>query len=274
MALFDANNDRIISAADGAAFTGLTVWRDLNQDGRTDAHELFSLTQAGVQSISLTVEHVLSTLGNNLLSDVGTFTTTGGVTHTAGDVWFRFDAQDTRYEVTWAVDAAIAELPDIIGNGNVIGLQHAMSLDDGLRSLVEQFTTLGVADLSIASALVDDILYRWSGVDGRAEHAFDRGSFGDARHLAVYEAFRGTPFSQWGGDARPNAGSMIEENYRDFHGRVLTYLILQTQIGQALFPEVSYALNAFVVVEPSATLASTVVRLGQSRNPMKRNSHP
>ncbi len=45
LALFDANNDGIISAADGAAFTGLTVWRDLNQDGRSEADELFSLAQ-------------------------------------------------------------------------------------------------------------------------------------------------------------------------------------------------------------------------------------
>ena len=260
LAQYDLNFDGKIDASD-VIFNQLLVWRDLNQDGVSDDGELFHLRDLGIESIKVGYDHVLSHLGDNLVSDISTFTTTGGIVHNIGDVWFRFDGHDTRYDVTWAQDAGIAALPAVSGSGNLIDLRDAASLDAGLRALVEDFKALGANDLVKADALVSDILYRWAGVDGSGENAFTRGAFADNRHIAVFEAFRGTPFAQWSGpDPRPNAGASLEESWRDIRASVLTYLILQSPLGHALFPEVSFQLEAFLVVEDGARLQDTVTR--------------
>jgi hypothetical protein len=50
---FDHNSDGVIDA-DDAVFASLRVWRDLDQDGVSDAGELQTLTEAGITEIALT----------------------------------------------------------------------------------------------------------------------------------------------------------------------------------------------------------------------------
>ena len=68
---FDAND---------AQYTNLRVWRDLNQDGISQAGELQTLAQAGVQSINLvsTTSNTNYAHGNATLVQSGSFTRTDG----------------------------------------------------------------------------------------------------------------------------------------------------------------------------------------------------
>lgn len=68
-----------------ARFTDLRVWRDLDQDGVTDAGELMTLAEAGVASISLTRTDVAGTTNGHDIGFGGTFTRTDGSTGTATD---------------------------------------------------------------------------------------------------------------------------------------------------------------------------------------------
>ena len=53
LAQYDENGDGIIDEKD-TAYSQLLVWRDANSDGVSQAEELVSLQEAGIQSISLT----------------------------------------------------------------------------------------------------------------------------------------------------------------------------------------------------------------------------
>ena len=63
LADLDSNADGVIDGAD-AQFNNLRVWRDLNQDGISQANELSTLEQQNIASISLT-----TTQNNQLLPD-------------------------------------------------------------------------------------------------------------------------------------------------------------------------------------------------------------
>ena len=53
--IFDSNHDGVLDAKD-ARFADFKVWKDANGDGISDAGEMQTLTQAGIQSMNLTVK--------------------------------------------------------------------------------------------------------------------------------------------------------------------------------------------------------------------------
>ncbi|RMH90942.1 hypothetical protein EBB59_09200 [Lysobacter pythonis] len=76
---YDWNKDGRFDAND-ASFADVKVWRDLNQDGISQANELFSLTDVGIQSINLTPTSTTNVdVGNgNVADSTGRFTRTDG----------------------------------------------------------------------------------------------------------------------------------------------------------------------------------------------------
>ena len=94
---YDTFADGVIDAKD-AAFARLRIWRDLDQDGITDAGELKTLPESGITSISLTRTDVTGTnqghaSGYDFLGFQGGFTRTKG---TAETIHFTTDQRDTR----------------------------------------------------------------------------------------------------------------------------------------------------------------------------------
>lgn len=92
LAEFDSNDDGIIDDKD-INFNQLKVWRDLNQDGKTDQNEIFSLDQLGIKSLSLNYTNANKTYDNgNILAELGSYETVDGKKREMGDVNFRFDS--------------------------------------------------------------------------------------------------------------------------------------------------------------------------------------
>lgn len=74
----DANSDGRIDAAD-SVFANLRIWRDLNQDGISQADELSTLGANNIVSIGVNAKTVSTDLGNgNIQSAAGTFTRANG----------------------------------------------------------------------------------------------------------------------------------------------------------------------------------------------------
>jgi Ca2+-binding RTX toxin-like protein len=96
LATLDANKDGIFDEKD-PAFTQLRVWLDANQDGKTDAGELKTLTEAGVTSINLKATQKNNAIyeGNKLLAS-GTYTTSTGTVRDALAVNFVVNPLGTR----------------------------------------------------------------------------------------------------------------------------------------------------------------------------------
>jgi Ca2+-binding RTX toxin-like protein len=192
----DQNNDGKVDAAD-AAFANLKIWKDVNGDGQTDAGELLSLADAGVQSIN--VGYTNSTLvdaNSNQHKQVGSFITTAGQTHAAEDVWFQ---TDTTYSIAAArldVPADVAALPNVKGFGKVYDLTQAMVRDTSgaLKTLVTQFTQS--TTITQRETLLQSIIYKWAGVENidpnsRAATQIYGNVIGDARKLEALEEFMG-----------------------------------------------------------------------------------
>jgi len=95
MKALDTNNDGVLDAND-AAFGQLGVWIDKNGNGVTDGGELKSLTDLGINSLSLSSTKSDLNNNGNLIGLMGSYTTTDGQTHTMGDVWFQTDASGNR----------------------------------------------------------------------------------------------------------------------------------------------------------------------------------
>jgi Ca2+-binding RTX toxin-like protein len=264
LALLDEDGNGQIDAAD-AAWTELRVWQDLNGNGESESGELLTLDEAGVASISVQAETVDETLEDSLVSDRGTFTTTDGVEQEALDVWFHFNQFDAKFDEPAEIDPAILDLPDIRGGGQVADLHIAMAEDATLRALVEEVVALDASDLGRLPALIDDILYRWTGA-GEAS-ASSRGSYVDGRGLAVIEAFSDYDFVQGGNasDPRPNAGGELMTQYNEIHRDLSLKLLAQTELGQEVFPELSYEGNAFILLAEGTDSAAFLQSIVDNR---------
>jgi VCBS repeat-containing protein len=86
----DVNADGFINTKD-AAFLDLKVWVDANSNGVTDAGELQTLSDVGIQSINLAHNNVQTAQNGNILQGFSSFTTTDGASHDIVDAWLKVD---------------------------------------------------------------------------------------------------------------------------------------------------------------------------------------
>lgn len=258
LAEYDDNGDGVVDANDASA-AALRIWRDANGNGRTDAGELVTLQAAGVASISLASTHAIEVFGENLITDRSTYLTTNGETRGVADVWFGFDNRAIDYARPDALDPAIAALPGHVSLGGLRDLHTAMSEDVVLQGLVQDLVAL--TDLAAFGVQVERILARWAGAD--AVDGFSRGANIDAQHLAVSEAVRDTPFLQQGvaADPRPFAGGATENEWDLLHRDVSNFLLLQTDLGRTLFPEITLVGDFAVYLGPGADAGAILSRL-------------
>ncbi len=97
LAALDDNADGVIDAND-ANFTNLEVWRDLNQDGRTDQGELFTLAELDITSLGAVGTEINHTTPNgNLLREQATYTRGDGTTGNIYEAIFQNDQIDTQF---------------------------------------------------------------------------------------------------------------------------------------------------------------------------------
>ena len=93
LAEHDSNNDGVINAED-AVYDQLLVWQDLNQDGISQAGELRTLSDLGIQSINLAAVMTDYDIGGSWIAYDSTFTYEDGSTGIISDVWFQYIDQD------------------------------------------------------------------------------------------------------------------------------------------------------------------------------------
>ncbi|MDY0013412.1 MAG: putative Ig domain-containing protein [Rhodocyclaceae bacterium] len=246
----DTNADGVIDAND-TAFAELRIWKDGNGNGRTDAGELLTLTEAGVQSINVSYtnsSHV--DVQGNAHKQVGSYTTTDGQSRAAADVWVQ---TDTTYSVPTErveVPEDIAALPNVKGYGKVRDLQQAMAMDatGELKRLVTAFTQASTPE--DRDALATQIIYRWTGVQdvdptSRASRMIYGNAIGDARKLEALEEFMGEEWVGvwcWGTrDPNPHgrAAPVLLKAWDELKALVYGQLIAQSHLKE-LFHQITY----------------------------------
>ncbi len=85
---YDSNNDGTIDMGDDV-FASLQLWQDKDGDGFTDVGELMSIFDAGLQSISLSVEAVDNIINGQLESHRSSFTFDDGTEGQISEIWFQ-----------------------------------------------------------------------------------------------------------------------------------------------------------------------------------------
>ncbi|WP_169730128.1 calcium-binding protein [Chitinimonas koreensis] len=157
--MLDSNADGQLSAAD-AAWNELKLWRDLNQDGISQAGELQSLDAHGVASISLHSSLQDRNLGNgNVILYGGEYTRTDGSTGLTNALNLGQDTFHREYVDPLPISEAAAALPDLQGSGQVRDLREAMSQSPQLLALVQRFAQ--ATSSSEQAALVGQIVLAW-----------------------------------------------------------------------------------------------------------------
>jgi len=132
--VLDGNQDGTIDAGD-AAFGKLSVWVDANSNAKTDAGELRSLAQAGVQSLSLVAKPTAIIDQGNLIGLMGSYTTTDGRSQELADVWLSADPLGARVVDLSSLDHGAANagsLSRITFSGNGAGDTLKVALNDVL----------------------------------------------------------------------------------------------------------------------------------------------
>lgn len=84
-AVFDTNHDGVLNKAD-TQFASFRIWQDKNGNGVTDAGELRTLADMGIDSVGLTAKDASWASGGNKISGFGTYTRTNGSQGMSADV--------------------------------------------------------------------------------------------------------------------------------------------------------------------------------------------
>ena len=139
LSAIDGNGDKVFDAGD-AEFANVRLWRDLNQDGISQAEELQSLAAAGITAINLTTHQASKTLpgGNTqtLAADVAGIDGGAVSLNLADNPFYRQfpDHLDT---------TAVADLPDMSGSGTLRDLREAATQSAALASDLRTLATQG-----------------------------------------------------------------------------------------------------------------------------------
>ena len=152
LADLDSNLDAVFDAND-AAYSELRVWRDLNQDGISQANELQTLADAGITSINL----------NANAQGASTFTK-DGATQAVQNVNFATNNFYSEFTDNPVITASAADLPQMQGAGFVRDMCEAMSLGNSAAQTRQQTLTSFKAATTAQErqALLDQVITAWA----------------------------------------------------------------------------------------------------------------
>ncbi|MCJ2163449.1 MULTISPECIES: calcium-binding protein [unclassified Pseudodesulfovibrio] len=212
---FDSNGDMVVDALD-TNFNALQIWRDLDGDGVTDEGELFSLSEAGVQSISL--ENTESDTDNNghTISSVGTFTRTDGTTGEICNVDFVNNDFDTKYLGDSTVSVEAEAQPDLKGQGVLASLRISMTQDPDLLSTIQAISQAAPTTLEGIRQMIIPVLRAWAGDHDSGVssipylYTVNGDSSIEIRDMAIYNSSNDSWSLQSGRDIVDGNGDIIE----------------------------------------------------------------
>jgi Ca2+-binding RTX toxin-like protein len=226
LAELDTNEDGSIDSAD-AAFSALSIWRDLDGDGITDDGELLALSSYGIASIDLAATAINETNEGNPVKYRSHVTYADGSMAVVDDVFFNVDSRVAAKLLpeNFAFQFEALALPLLPGYGTVASTWVALSVDSGLLTGAKTLTTkLEQGDLAGFLSDFDAFLLAWAGVSD--VNPASSGSYVDARHLAFLEAMYGQEFN---GGSNPGSaqGAALEAQFSELADKLAVRFMAQ-----------------------------------------------
>ncbi len=249
--LLDSNNNNKIDAGD-QQFANLKIWQDKNQNGISEEGELKSLSEFNIKEISLNNQALNTYQNENYISSKGSITyNDGSIKQNIYDVHFLNDnantwykgAQSEQFGNDFEIKVEALLLPLSRGYGDLPSLHIALSLDETLLQMLTEFATLDKSQLNEIPQRLENILYRWAGVDSVDPDsvAEGNGSNIDARKLRFVEKFSGLTWEQLGmkNIVGQFAALDIKKAWDGIFNETLTRLSVQGPL-QEIFTEATY----------------------------------
>ncbi|MBM7625088.1 DUF2974 domain-containing protein [Sporohalobacter salinus] len=226
---YDSNSDNKIDQND-EIYSRLKVWQDKNQNGESEAQELYTLKELDIKSIGLDHKEISKVEENgNIIRNKGNYENINGELNQVKEFFLARDVINTEESKVIGEIEEIKGLPELRGYGNVRSLRQAMLKDDKLIEYVEEFRA--EKDSQKRQEIMDKILFTWTesediDPDSRA------GRF-DARKLNVLESFFGTEFNGVRGkNPIHNVISTLETSYDKLSGMLYSGLMLGTHLKE------------------------------------------
>jgi Ca2+-binding RTX toxin-like protein len=261
---YDTNNDGFVAGA--AEFGNLRLWRDVNQNGRTDSGELKTLTESGIGRLPTAVTDVNQNLQGNVLDWKATWLKPDGTAgFTFGDVFFQtnqlngwYVGQDTTQTPTINPEALL--LPLSRSYGALKPLHLAATDSAPVMTALKAVDTLSIQTMSQANNRVLDLLYKWAGVSAVVPES---GSiYYDARVIGFLEKFYNQDFKVTGGIGAGNdfpqtpfstdqLSDVFAVTYQVMKSRLLVQGALKTVFEKAYY---SFESDSIVFNESSANI--------------------
>ncbi|WP_373777492.1 calcium-binding protein [Glaesserella sp.] len=168
LAELDENDDGIVNRLD-SHFSGLQIWRDINQDGESSSEELFSLEQFGIGALHTEYEQRSDELtGNNFLSQLGRFEKVDGSFGVMGDVNFSFNPFYSQFIDKVDFSAIQHNIVNLSGVGRIRDLKEAAALSKELSDLLQQYAVADTRQSQLE--LLPNILNKWAETDQKYSH--------------------------------------------------------------------------------------------------------
>jgi len=162
----NSNGNNVFDAQD-AEYDSVRIWRDTNQDGIAQSHELKSLAQYDITSISLESVDVNQGSNGNVITATGTYVRGDG---SSGDVNGN-QSQAANLELAVnpfyreyldkiALDDEAESLPGMKGSGAVRDLREASMLNPDLKRALTEYQH--ASSRSEQLSLIDKVLAEWA----------------------------------------------------------------------------------------------------------------
>ncbi|WP_281173396.1 calcium-binding protein [Xenophilus azovorans] len=170
LADLDSNGDGQFTNLD-LAWSQVQVWRDLNQDGISDAGELFGLDQLGISRIGVVGSttnatggtQANTTVNGNLIAQSASFTQ-DGTDRTVGAIDLDSNPFYREFTTPLIENPLVQDLPDMQGSGRARDLREAAGTRAELATAVAAFAMAPTRDAQLA--LVDNLLGEWAQSSG------------------------------------------------------------------------------------------------------------
>ena len=244
LATLDDNGDHVIDQYDDA-WSQLVVWKDANGDAVTQSGELHTLYSLGIVSFDLAgVVASTATISSNPISHTSTYRLSSGATGAVADAWFVHDNVNSAYAGDYTLDLAVLSLPTLRGFGELPSLHIAMSMNEDLLELVQDFVANWdinrFEDGAVLDSDVADILWTWAGVEDVLANS--RGYYVDGRNLEFLEKFFASSFVQMGvsQDPAPQSASLINETWQRVFYAMKAQLLVQSGALSTFDGQISY----------------------------------
>ena len=163
LADLDSNGDGVFDASD-AHFADVRVWRDLNQDGISQAGELSTLAEHGIVSIGLASESAIVNLNNgNIQTASTTYTRADGSEDNTSSLDLSENPFYRKFTDTILLTGDTLLLPDIQGSGAVWDLREAAQSSPTLAAQLTALLEAGHIDRAEYRARIVELIDSWAG---------------------------------------------------------------------------------------------------------------